>query len=109
MRYVQSLPPEVEPVPDSGAIKPPWHVNAVHRVAERVLPPLVFRTPAETPTLPAIDRRQRPRPQAAANDRRKFCRRLQDAPVLQELRSGIDRRRRNQRKDDIITAIDEKA
>lgn len=40
-------------------------------------------------------------------ERRKYCRRLQNIPVLYDLRAESDRRRRNQRKSDITTAIDE--
>ncbi|MBY0577438.1 MAG: hypothetical protein K2P57_00160 [Burkholderiales bacterium] len=42
-------------------------------------------------------------------ERRKYCRRLQNIPVLYELRMENDRRRKNQRKGDITTAIDEMA
>lgn len=109
MRYVQYWPPEVEPVPDSGAVKPKWRVTAVRKVAERILPPMIYRPPAETPALPAIARRRMPRPQAVDNERRKFCRRINhEASVLEELRAGIERRRRNQRRGDMTTAIDEK-
>ncbi len=41
------------------------------------------------------------------DERRKYCRRLQSTPVLYDLRSGTDRRRKNQRKSDVTTAIDE--
>lgn len=109
MQYVQSWPPEVKPVPDSGAVKPKWRVIAVRKVAERILPPLIYRPPPETPAMPAINRYWVSRPPAMENERRKFCRRVNhEASVLQELRSGVDRRRRNQRRGDITTAIDEK-
>ena len=42
-------------------------------------------------------------------DRRKACRRVSHLPVLVELRSGIDRRRRNLREGDITEHIDETA
>ena len=108
MRYVQYWPPEVEPVPDSGEVRPKWRVIAIRKIAERILPPLIFRRPPETPAMPAINQYWVPRPYTVENERRKLCRRVNDAPILQELRSGRDRRRRNQRRDDITTAIDEK-
>jgi hypothetical protein len=46
--------------------------------------------------------------EASAEDRRKICRRVSYLPVLVELRSGIDRRRRNLRVQDIVDHIDEK-
>lgn len=107
MRYVQSLPPIVEPVPDSGAVKPVAGTHATPRVRERTLPALVYHPHAPPPQAPAINRRVRP--PAAAGDRRRLCRRLRDVPVLLELRSGKDRRRRNQRRGDLATAIDEQA
>lgn len=42
-------------------------------------------------------------------ERRKYCRRIQNVQVLYELRAGADRRRKNQRKSDITTAVDEMA
>lgn len=108
MQYVQSWPPVVEPVPYSSAVKPVWHVNAVHKVAERILPPLIHRSPSEMPAQPAINRRAAPYAQTVEYERRKLCRRIHATAVLEELRSGQDRRRRNQRRDDFTTAIDEK-
>lgn len=67
--------------------------------------------------LPARPRAQAPseKPQTeqafrdrVGEERRKYCRRLQNRPVLYELRVTEERRKRNQRKDDITTSIDEK-
>lgn len=44
----------------------------------------------------------------AKKERRKVSRRIIRKRVLLELRSGIDRRRRNQRESDIVEHIDEK-
>jgi hypothetical protein len=46
-------------------------------------------------------------PHDVQTDRRQFCRRVSNDKVLFELRSGTDRRRRNQRSGDLTTAIDE--
>lgn len=45
---------------------------------------------------------------ATKKGRRKVSRRIMHKPVLLELRSGIDRRRRNQRENDIVEHIDER-
>ncbi len=108
MRYVQSLPPPVEPVPDSGTVRAIAPAHATPRVRERSLPPLVYRPQAAPPQLPAINRRARPLAEPGS-DRRTRCRRLRNEPVLLELRSGINRRRRNQRRSDLTTVIDEQA
>ena len=42
-------------------------------------------------------------------DRRKVCRRVGQQAVLVDMRSGLDRRRRNQREDDQVDHIDETA
>lgn len=107
MRYVQSLPPIVEPVADSDAPRAVAHTAPVGPVSERSLPPLVFRPHTQQQATPALQRQVVPH--AADNDRRKFCRRVRSDPVLLELRSGQDRRRRNQRRDDLTTAIDDSA
>lgn len=107
MRYVQSLPPIVEPAPDSGATRGIAHTAPVRPVSERSLPPLVFRQHTQQQATPALNRQVVPH--SADNDRRKFCRRIRNDPVLLELRSGQDRRRRNQRRGDLTTAIDDEA
>ncbi|MGA8863924.1 MAG: hypothetical protein WBM09_02435 [Gallionella sp.] len=40
-------------------------------------------------------------------ERRIYCRRIEQRPMLVELRSGFDRRRHNQREDDIKEHVDE--
>lgn len=67
---------------------------------EKSRPP-VARAPAEQRTEQVFQERSQ-------EERRKYCRRLQNVPVLYDLRVGADRRRKNQRKSDITTAIDEK-
>ncbi len=108
MRYVPSLPPIVEPPQYDGAVKPAASTTALAPVQERSLPPIIFRQhrPAARPD--AINRHWRPRADAAIPDRRLICRRTQDAQMLLDLRSGPDRRRHCQRKNDMTTAIDEK-
>ena len=108
MRYVQSLPPIVEPPPDEGAVKAATRAGAVTPVAERSLPPMIYRERAFAAQQHGINRHWAPRADNAMPDRRKFCRRVQHQQRLLELRNGQDRRRHCQRKNDMTTAIDEK-
>jgi hypothetical protein len=41
-------------------------------------------------------------------ERRTYCRRIEHLPILVELRAGYDRRRHNQRGDDLTEHVDEK-
>lgn len=107
MQYVQSLQPVYTPVSPTGAVVEAQAVPAVE--------PVRPRQPGEQPIprldtqRPALEQAWEPRIQASVDsDRRKMCRRIVHESVLQELRSGSDRRRRNQRSTDITTAVDEK-
>lgn len=105
MQYVPSLPPIGTPTPDSGAVKAVAHVAAIPGITEQTA--TAYRPLTNPAPLPAISRRWVPRPTMDETERRTYCRRIHDAPVLEELRSGMDRRRHNQRKSDLTTAIDE--
>ena len=110
MRYVQSLPPLVEPAAEETAVNAVAHVTAAHNVTEQHQALIAYRKHmGNAAELPAINQSWVPRLDPIESDRRKFCRRLQNSPMLHELRSGKNRRLRNQRKGDITTAIDEKA
>lgn len=107
MQYVQSLPPVYTPIGSTGTVVEAQAVPAVE--------PVQPRTPADRPIprldtqRPALEQAWQPRIQASVDsDRRKVCRRIGHENVLQELRSGSDRRRRNQRSTDLTTAVDEK-
>ncbi len=58
------------------------------------------KTPVEEQREPVFHERNR-------EERRRYCRRLQNSPFLYEVRMANDRRKKNQRKDDITTAVDE--
>ena len=106
MQYVPSLPAPRPPDADFGTVRPTNAIVAVHPVSPRPNAALT-RAYRELPLPPAKERRTS-RPETVAGDRRRFCRRIYTMPVLEELRSGRDRRRRNQRRGDLITAVDEK-
>jgi len=110
MRYVQSLPPLVEPLPDSGEVRATAALKAAHRVGPRTLPPMIYRHHQPPPvTFPAINRRWIRRAAAQEGERRKQGRRLRNEPVLEDLRAHLDRRRHNQRKTDLATHVDDQA
>jgi hypothetical protein len=77
-------------------------------VQKRTLPPLVsypHYAQSETPPEPVgeIEKRQT----FFQEDRRTYCRRVAQQPILEELRSGVDRRKHSQRGGDIMNHIDE--
>ena len=104
MRFVPSISP-VTTSPDARQVRGLSAVKAVKPVQPREL------------TVPFIDR-QAPHQEAVhmvaqkrqgdvpLEDRRKACRRLSHQPVLEELRSGIDRRHHNLREGDVAEHID---
>lgn len=107
MRYIPSLPPPFTVSTDRWGTKPTARVGAVKRVQERTLPPLVFqqRRHAQPESLPESSAASL-HAQPVLEDRRTCCRRVMHLPVLEEFRSGVDRRRRNQRKGDITEHVD---
>lgn len=108
MRNIQSLPPLVEPPPASDAPAAVAATAPIHRVgAQRDLRTIPRPQPTKTPVTPA-ERRRAARASQVEAERRTLSRRIKNDPVLKELRSGVERRRRNQRKNDLTTAIDEK-
>lgn len=110
MRYVPSLPPPFTVVTDRWGITPTARVGPVKRVQERTVPPLVFQpqhAPPETPFIP-IEATEKWHAALTGEDRRICCRRIAHLPVLEEFRSGADRRRRNQREGDMTEHVDMK-
>lgn len=105
MQYVQTPPPVYTPTSPTGTVTASAAVKAVSPVTPQA-PPEIPIQPLD-PRVPALEQRRAPHYLAVENERRKVCRRIQRETVLEELRSGIDRRRRNQRRDDVTTAIDE--
>lgn len=105
MQYVQSLPPVYTP-PGAEDVAEAQAVAAVRPVSPQPASEIPLQR-LDT-RLPALEQPWTPRPVALENERRRLCRRIRRESVLDELRSGIDRRRRNQRHDDLTTAVDEK-
>jgi hypothetical protein len=102
MRFVQYLPPAIIPDLPADTVEA---VTGVRPIAPHE-PPAQPAARLDTER-PALEQPWTARPVGADQDRRKYCRRIRHEPVLEELRSGHDRRHRNQRRSDITTAIDE--
>lgn len=112
MRYVSSFPPRLRIV-GGREVK---GVSAVRPLKSA----LVRRHPvAQIEQYKRYDRFQQPHPAGEQDDpgrrvvfpeeRRKVNLRISKQKMLVELRSGRNRRRRNQRGNDMVTRIDEKA
>ncbi|HEU0187582.1 MAG TPA: hypothetical protein VFR06_06795 [Gallionellaceae bacterium] len=100
-------------IPRAGKLLEDWlevrrlsAVRGARPVEPRTLPPLV--TPAR-----AAERGKREpeeeRRAAQQGERRRYCRRVLNRPILEELRSALDRRKHSQRKSDQAGHIDEEA
>lgn len=106
MRYVSSIPTtttstntrQVRGLSAAYAVKPV-------RPREQTIPDIERHVPNQDAAQPDKPPRKR---EADREDRRKICRRVSRQAVLVELRSGLDRRRRNLRGLDIVDHIDEK-
>ena len=110
MRYVPSLPPPFTVVTDRWGIKPTTRVGPVKRVQERTVPPLVFQPHHALPESPPgqIEEAENRHVAPSGMDRRTYCRRVAQLPILEEFRSGVDRRRHNQRGGDMTDHVDMK-
>ena len=107
MRYVPSLPPPFTIVTDRWGTKPTARVGPVKRVQERTLPPLVFQ-PRHAQPPDSVEETEKRHAAPIGENRRACCRRVAHLPILEEFRSGVDRRRHNQREGDLTEHIDVK-
>ena len=110
MKIVPSLPPvaTAEKIDlDVEALAP---VKAAKPVQPRTLPPLVVQPRVQPHATPDKAEHEEKRHDVQVHgERRTYCRRIEHLPMLVELRSGFDRRRHNQREDDIKEHVDEQA
>jgi hypothetical protein len=103
MRYVSSIPPP----PKSPNTRQVGGLTAVRSVkAVQLQEPNVDQQAVQREAVRLEEERQR-RSEGQFPDRRKICRRVTQQPVLVELRSGVERRRRSQREGDPVDHIDE--
>ena len=73
------------------------------------MPPLVFHPQRALHEIPpgSIEETER-RHEKPFQERRMYCRRVAHQPIMEELRSGVERRRNRQRGGDMTDHIDEK-
>lgn len=105
MRYVTSLPPVMKG-PSTRQVGGLTRVFAVKpiRAGEQAVPNIGNQAAKQEQERAPGQQHQRAEP---FEDRRKTCRRVSHQPVLIDLRSGPDRRRRTLRLSDLIDHIDE--
>lgn len=105
MRYAPSLPPLAE-IPDTAEIRELQHAQAVRVVRERLFPAhIVENYPRrESAIEEAAPQKEEKR---SDKERRLYCRRIAPAEPLMETRSSVGRRRKNRRRGDTATSVDE--
>lgn len=107
MQLVPIIPQPRVGVEESLEVTGVAAVKSAKPVVERTLPPLLsyaHKLPPYTP--PQISQHEK-RQVTQLQDRRLVCRRIHHLPILQELRSVIDRRRHKKRSTDYQFHIDE--
>ena len=104
MRIDSQLPPIIT-VKDRREVKGLTAVFAIKPVAEEERAPQETETHHDVEHTPPYQTEQR----GYEVDRRKICRRVSKQAVLIELRSGVDRRRVDQRDGDVRIHIDAQA
>ena len=103
MQFVPIIPGPRNLLEERLEVKRLAAVKAARPVQPRTLPPL--RThPHQAPHREITE--QERRHAAPQTERRSYCRRVQHLPVLEELRSAIDRRKNSQRGTDQPEHID---
>ena len=107
MQFVPIIPQQKFSVEEGLGVKGIAAVKPVKPVEERTLPPMVKYAQRQHSHASSEIRRDEKRQAAQQEERRILCRRLQHLPVLEELRSSVDRRRHNQRSTDLQLHIDE--
>jgi hypothetical protein len=107
MRIVPSTPPVIK----SPNTRQVGGLTAIHSVKAVQLQEQVVSYVGQQSAQQEVTRlvTQQHHRDGAYEDRRKYCRRVVQQKVIVDLRSGLDRRRRNQRGDDIVDHIDETA
>lgn len=106
MRYVSSIPPATTSpsTRQVGALSAVHAVKPVH-APERAVPYVELHTAYQESAVPVVE--QLLHRDIPVEDRRKYCRRVSHQAVLEELRSGIDRRHHNVLNGDVVEHIDE--
>lgn len=107
MKIAPDLPAPLPVAGNALEVKALAGVKPSKPVQERTLPPLVVQPHSQREGEPdAADQQERRYESHIHGERRTYCRRIEHLPILIELRSGIDRRRHNQREGDTVEHID---
>jgi len=111
MKNVPSLPPPTTGVADRRTANGATGVKPVKPLQKQPLPPPVSQPRHAQPAPPhgPIEKTEKRHAGPYQDGRRTYCRRVAQQPILDVLRSGVDRRRHRQREDDIMDHVDEKA
>jgi hypothetical protein len=84
-------------------------ITPAKRPSERTIPPLIrwrfARPKQEEQRAPREERLSVPPAERSRKERRKYCRRISDGPILLDTRSRRDRRRDKRRSADLTTSI----
>jgi len=110
MKFVPTLPPPAT-APETGPkVKALAGIKRARPVQARISPPLIVQPHArrKAPRGGGGKEEKRRNPHTHG-ERRIYCRRFERLPMLVELRSVRERRRRNQRASDITEHVDVKA
>lgn len=107
MQLVPIIPQPRVGVEDSLKVTGVAAVKPAKPVVERTLPPLLSYAHAVPPHAPPEIKQHEKRQVTQLQDRRLVCRRIHHQPILEELRSAIDRRRHKKRSTDYQLHIDE--
>lgn len=108
MKIAPDLPVPVAMVKDTPEVKALTGIKPARPVKARTRPPPTVQPHARHEYDAAAEEERRHDPHVDG-ERRTYCRRTEHLPVLLELRSGVERRRHNQRAGDIAEHIDVKA
>ena len=107
MKIVPDLPAPQSVAENALEVKALVGIKPSKPVQERTLPPLVVQPHAQREVEAGIVEQQERRYEAHIHgERRTYCRRIEHLPILIELRSGVERRRHNQRQGDTVDHID---
>lgn len=108
MKITPDLPGPVAMVKDTPEVKALTGIKPARPVRARIHPPLIVQPHVRHGSDTTGEEEKRHDPHVDG-ERRTYCRRIEHLPVLLELRSGVERRRHNQRAGDIAEHIDVKA
>lgn len=108
MKIAPDLPPPVTSARPELRVEALVGIKPVRPVEARTRPPPTVQPHVRHEHDASVEEERRHDPHVDG-ERRTYCRRTEHLPVLLELRSGVERRRHNQRAGDIAEHIDVKA